>query len=97
MARYYTLGGVIIFVAIVITILVAITAAVTASICAWATDSKHKKVVTNMVNDYAEKTKKKEEVMKDANEKKNQVNNTDSIKSSYDASINILQDLSRKR
>lgn len=96
MARHYIVGGVMMFVAIVMTILVAITAVVTAFICAWATNSKHNKVVTNMVNDYAEKTKQKEEVMKDANEKKSQVNNTDT-QSSFDSSIDILHQLSQKR
>ena len=84
------------FVAIVMFIFVVITAVVTALISGWASDSKQKKIARSMAQDYSESTKKKEEVIKSAHEKTSSVNAAD-IKTSFDSSIDILQDLSRKR
>lgn len=83
-------------IAVVMFIFVAITAVVTAMISGWVSDTKQQKVVNNMKQDYKEKINRKEEVIKNANEKKSEVNSND-VKSSFDSSIDILQDLSRRR
>lgn len=84
------------FVAIVMFIFVAITAVVTAMISSWASNSKQKKIISSMAQDYSARAKKKEEVFQDANEKKEQVNATDT-QSGFNASIDVLHQLSQKR
>lgn len=58
--------------------------------------AKQKKIVDEMNRDNKEKTEKKEEIIKDANEKKNQINNQDDV-SSFNATVDILHDLSQRR
>lgn len=84
------------FITVVLIIFVVITAVVTALISGWASDLKQKKIISSMAQDYSARAKKKEEVLKDANEKKEQVNATDT-QSSFNASIDVLHQLSQKR
>lgn len=84
------------FITVVLIIFVVITAVVTAIISRWASNSKQKKIISSMAQDYSERAKKKEEIMKDANKKKEQVNATDT-QSSFNASIDVLHQLSQKR
>lgn len=84
------------FTIIMVVIFLLISAVGTTLITRWISDSRSNKIIKNMANDYAIKSQKKEEVIKDANEKKNQVLSSDA-QSSFDASIDILHDLSNRR
>lgn len=58
--------------------------------------NKSEREVKTLQREYLEKSKKKEEVIQDANEKKEQVNAPDT-QSSFNASIDVLHQLSQKR
>lgn len=58
--------------------------------------NKSEREVKTVQREYIAKSKKKEEVIQDANEKKEQVNATDT-QSSFNASIDVLHQLSQKR
>lgn len=58
--------------------------------------NKSEREVKTVQCEYIAKSKKKEEVIQDANKKKEQVNATDT-QSSFDSSIDILHQLSQKR
>lgn len=58
--------------------------------------NKSEREVKTLQREYIAKSKKKEEVIQDANEKKEQVNVTDT-QSSFDSGIDILHQLSQKR
>jgi hypothetical protein len=58
--------------------------------------NKSEREVKTLQREYLDKSKKKEEVIQDANEKKESVNAADT-QSSFDASIDVLHQLSQKR
>lgn len=58
--------------------------------------NKSEREVKTVQREYIAKSKKKEEVIQDANKKKESVNATDA-QSSFDSSIDILHQLSQKR
>lgn len=84
------------FVLIAAIVLIIASVIATTVITSMLSEKKNQKEIERLYGEYCDKAARKEEVIKDAREKKESVDSAD-IQSGFDSSLNILQDLSQRR